>query len=192
MNQNPLGKLGPSRRGQGVGPGVGRRRIEIGGISLPHIDFVRGLPKRHLAQRGQGGFLEEVLHGALSFVRAIDRTTLQSIEKCSRRQVDQDDLVRLLHHPIRDRLPHLNAGDLPHLIVEALQMLNVHGREHLDAGLEKRHHVFPPLASSRAGHIRVREFIDGADLGVPHENGVRIHLFAHVPAVLDAPPGDDL
>ncbi len=71
----------------------------------------------------------------------------------SRRQIHHHDFIRLLHHPVRNRLAHADAADLPDLVVQALQVLDVHRRQNIDAGLEQHLHVFPSLGALRAGTL---------------------------------------
>src|SRR6266850_1994011 len=52
------------------------------------------------------------------------------------RQVDQLDVVGLLEHRVGHRLAHHHPGDLRDDVVERLEMLDIHGRVDVDAGVE--------------------------------------------------------
>jgi hypothetical protein len=64
-----------------------------------------------------------------------------------------------LEHPARRRLAHPYAGHLKHLIVEAGEVLDVHGPEHIDSGGKQQVNVLPAFLALRPRVIRVRKFI---------------------------------
>jgi len=71
-------------------------------------------------------------------------------------------------------------------------MLNVHGRHHIDAGLEDLQHVLVALVVTAAGGIRVRELVDHTESRLARKNRVEIHFFQYDAAVLDLAARDDL
>jgi hypothetical protein len=48
------------------------------------------------------------------------------------------------------------------------------------------------VCAARSRHVRVGEFVDERDLGLPGEDGVEVHLLQTAAPVLDHPAGDDL
>ncbi len=139
-----------SRGSQAFAPGservpARRRRSRADALRVPQVDLVGRLSHRQLPQRRERRLLEEALHRALDLLRRVDDAALESVEQGPRRQVDQHDLVGLLDDPVRYRLPDLDARDLLELIVQALQVLHVHGREHVDARVEQDDDVLPAL-----------------------------------------------
>ncbi len=112
---------------------------------------------------------------------------------CFGRGVDQLDLIRLAQHPVRNPLPDLHPGDLLHRVGDALQVLDVHGRDHVDPGLEKLQHVLPALlVGPRARHVGMSELVDEGDLRVPGQHGAEVHLRERRAPVLHQPARDRL
>ena len=61
-------------------------------------------------------------------------------------------------------------------VVKALEVLDVDGRDHVDAGGEHLLDVLVALGVSRARGVRVRQLVDQRELGRPPEDRVDIHL----------------
>ena len=55
-------------------------------------------------------------------------------------------------------------------------MLDVHGGQHGDAGVEQLLDVLPALGVAGAGHVGVRQLVDDGDLRTACEHRVDIHL----------------
>jgi hypothetical protein len=93
----------------------------------PHlgVDAIGGLPEGQRAQRDQVALAEEVLDGVRGQVRDVDLLALQAVQEIVRREVDELHLVRLLEDRVGNRLPHPDASDLRHHVVQALPMLHV-------------------------------------------------------------------
>src|SRR5262249_15833249 len=141
-----------------------------------------------LAQGDERRFLEKVFEGRLGALRLIDDAACQAVQQRPRREIDHDHLVRLLEDPVRNRLAHADAGALPDLIVEALEVLHRHRRQHVDAVLNQDLYVLPPLEALRPGHVGVRELVDDRDLRMPPEDGVRVHLLELCATIVDDLP----
>ena len=75
---------------------------------------------------------------------------LQPLDQRGRREVDEHDLVGLREHRVRERLAHAHAGQLRHLVVERLEVLDVDGRVDVDAGVQHVGDVLVALARARA------------------------------------------
>ena len=106
--------------------------------------------------------------------------------------VDELDLVRRPHHRVRDRLLLLDAGDLLDHVVHRLEVLDVHGRDHVDPGPQQLLDVLPALLVAGAGDVRVGELVDERDRRLAGQDRVDVHLLEGRVPVLDAVPGDDL
>ncbi len=157
---------------------------------LAGIHLVRGLTKSHFAKGGKDGLFKEILLGQLRLRRGVDDSAVEPVEQRARREVDENNFVGALQDPVWNGFAHLNARDLPHLIVEAFEVLNVHGRENVNARGEQRHHILPALGPRRAGYIRVGKLVHQADFRMAGENGVGIHLLKSSFAVCNAAAGN--
>ena len=82
------------------------------------------------------------------------------------REIDEYDFVGFVHHPVRHGFANADAGDVPHLVVEAFQVLDVHGGEDVDAGVEQCVHVLPAFGVVAAGDVAVGELIHHGDGGL--------------------------
>ena len=101
------------------------------------------LPQRQFPERDQCLFLEEILQGPAGLVGFIHHAPSQSVDKSLGGDVDHHDFVGLLDHPIRHRFTDSDPGDVPDLIVEAFEVLQVHRGQHVDTGIQQHHDVFP-------------------------------------------------
>jgi len=128
----------------GCGPGArDRADLHVG----PHllVDATRGPAHRQLAQRGQVAFSEEALGRAGRLLGHIHLALRQALQQFVRWQVDQLDLVRLVHDPVGDGLADHDAGDLSDDVPRALHVLDVERCVDVDAGPEELVDVLPPL-----------------------------------------------
>jgi len=64
-------------------------------------------------------------------------------------------------------------------------VLNVHRGQHVDAGLDQDHDVFPAFGSRRAGNVGVGKFVDGAEVGLAAKDGIGIHLLERMVSIFD-------
>jgi hypothetical protein len=67
---------------------------------------------------------EEVFERGARAFRRIDDAAREPIQQRARRQVDHHNLIRLLQHPVWNGLAHADAGALPDLVVQALEVSN--------------------------------------------------------------------
>ena len=74
------------------------------------------------------------------------------------------DLVGRAHDGVRHRLALGHAGDLLDDVVDRLEVLDVDGRDHVDARVEDLLDVLPALRVARARHVGVRELVDQRQL----------------------------
>ena len=73
----------------------------------------------------------------LSTVDGINIAALHALLQSLRRQVGQHNFVDALHHPVRDRLANLDAGDLLHRGADAFHVLHIHRGKHVDLRIQQ-------------------------------------------------------
>ena len=98
------------------------------------LDVLGDLAQRQLAQGGELVGAEEVVERDLGALRRVHLPRPQPRLQLLRRQVDEDHLVRVLEHAVREGLAHAHLGQLEDRVVQALEMLDVDGRDHVDPG----------------------------------------------------------
>src|SRR2546427_501283 len=131
-----------------------------------------GSAQRELAQGDEVALAKEVPDGLLRLVGHVDLAVPEALEQIVGRQVDQLDLVGLLEDRVRHRLAHDDPGDLRDDVVEALDVLDVHGRIDVDAGVEELDHVLPPFGVARARRVGMRQLVDEDQGGTASERAV--------------------
>ena len=70
-------------------------------------------------------------------------------------------------------------------------MLHIERGVNTDASIEQLEHILVALRVARARCIRVREFIDHRQTGMPGEDRIEIHLLEFRSAILDLRPRHD-
>ncbi len=130
----------------------------------PRLDVLGDLAQRELAQRAELVGPEEVLERDRGAFLRIDLAGPQALLQLLRRQVDEHDLVGLVEDPVGERLAHADLGELEDRVVEALEVLDVDGRDHVDAGVEHLLDVLPALLVPHPRRVRVRELVDEREL----------------------------
>ena len=187
-----------------VGADGGQQRLARGphgllaadGVGAPpvlnlRVGAVGGAAQHQLAQRDQVAFAKEVGRRALGLLRHIDLAGGHARQQFVGRQIDHHHLVGGVHHVVGHRLPHAHAGDVAHDVVQALQVLHVHGAPHVDAGGQQLLHVLPALGVARAGGVAVRQLVEqhqwrlgAARVFEPEgQRGVEVELAQHALAV---------
>jgi hypothetical protein len=109
-----------------------------------------------------------------------------------RAHVDQLDLVGGADHVVGDGLALPDPRDLLGDVVERLEVLDVDGGDHLDAGLEQDLDVLPPLLVRAARDVGVGELVDQHDVGASLEDRLDVHLLLDGAAVGDLLARHDL
>ena len=156
------------------------------------VDPVGGAAQRQFAQGDQVALAKEVAHRAFGLLRQVDLALLQALQQFVGRQVDHHDFVGVIEHAIRHGLPDAHSGDAAHDIVQAFQMLHVHCRPHVDAGIQQLFDVLPPFGVARPGHIGVRQFVDQDQLRRARQRRVEIELVQQPVAIPDVLQGQPL
>ena len=175
-------------------PGGPRSRDRVGlhVVQELRIHALGRAPKGELPQGRQVAGREVVGHGALGGLGHIDLALVQSLDQVLGRDVDHLDIVGPLQDRIRHGLPHADAGDLRHHVVQALDMLNVHRGEHVDAGREQFLHIHVAFGMAAALGIGVGQLVDEDERGPAPQDRVEVHLLETVPLVVENPPRHDL
>ena len=156
------------------------------------VDPVGHPEKRELAQGAEVPGAEVVAERGVDALCGIDVPVRHAAPDRLRRHVHELDLVGPADDRVRDRLLLLDPRDLLDDVVDRLEVLDVQGRDHRDAGVEQGLDVLPALLVLRAGDVRVRQLVDERHLGPAGENRVEIHLLERRAAVLDRPSWHDL
>jgi hypothetical protein len=171
----------------GVGPAVDadhdplpehRRRLVLGQLRPEELALLLlgDLAQGEGAQRDQVVHAEEVGEGGADLLGGVDPSLGDPLPQRVGRQVDQDDLVGLVQQPVGEGLTDPHAGDLVDLVVEALQVLDVHGGEDVDAGLQQLLDVLPALGVAAARVVGVGQLVHQAELGRALQQPVGVHL----------------
>ena len=138
------------------------------GARLAHeplgLDALGDLAQRDLAQRLEVLDPEEAVERGRHALGLVDLAGPQPLDQRRRRDVDEHDLVGGGEHGVGERLAHAHAGELGDLVVERLEVLDVDGREHVDAGGEHVGDVLVALGVLGARRVRVRELVDQREL----------------------------
>ena len=129
---------------------------------------------------------------ALGLLGHVDLALLEPLHQVVRGEVDHLDVVRPVEDRVRHRLAHPDARDLGHDVVEALDVLDVHRRVDVDAGVQQFLDVEVALGMAAPGRVRVGEFIDQHELGLARQHGIEVHLLEPGALVRDAAARDDL
>ncbi|MNF39079.1 hypothetical protein D3C84_200430 [compost metagenome] len=138
------------------------------------IDPRRGKLQRQFTQRGEPGQAGKDLVRRL--LRQLELARAPPLQQFARRQVDEHQLVGLLHHPVGNRLVDAQAGELHHLTVETLQVLHVEGGVDVDAGGEQLLHVLPAPGVAAAGRIGMGQLGDQGQLRRIGQQTVEVEL----------------
>ena len=145
------------------------------------LDLLGHLAQRDLAQRRQVLDLEEVVQRRGHALARVDLALgRRSMSVSGVRSTSTTSSARR-EHAVGEGLAHAGAGQLGHLVVEALQVLHVHGGEDVDAGVEDVLDVLEALGVLGAGRVGVRQLVDQAELGCALEDRRQVHLLERAP-----------
>ncbi len=165
-------------------------RLPLRGDSL--LDAVRlqrdihlvGEPEQgELAQGGQVSEAKVVAERGVHPGSRVDETLGEALAQCLRGEVDEFDLVGATEHVVGDGLALRHAGDLPDHVAERLDVLDVDGGEHVEAGGEQGVDILPALLVRGTGCVGVRELVDEHDLGPAGQDAGEVQLVESDPAV---------
>jgi hypothetical protein len=134
---------------------------------------------------------KKVFQSGLNFVFSIYFAFCESFSQVLGGQVDIDDLVGLGDHRIRNPFPHFDAHELFDSIIEAFQVLDVHGCDHMDAAGEDFLDILVTLDVPAFGHVVMGKLIDQRHGRLSGQHGIHIHFFHFHAFVFPDQPGDD-
>ena len=155
------------------------------GRALAALEALGHLAQRELAQVSEVLLLEEVLQRPGDLVGRVDLPGAQPLVQVLDGQVQVDDLVGLLEEAVGDRLAHRHAGRALDQVVQALQVLDVHRADDVDARVEQLEDVLVPLLVVAARDVRVRELVDDRQRRIAPQDRVEVHLLDGDAAVFD-------
>src|SRR5580700_10934555 len=165
----PYQPVGPGNRGDGHHDALARLPHDLGVVPPQVLQQVLvGLvgqePQRELPQGGQIVDAEEVGQGQRDPLLRIDVAVQHAASELLRRRVDQLDLIRLAHDPIRDTFTDPRLRHVLNLVGDALEVLDVDGGDDVDPRGEDFQDVLPPLAVlARSWHVRMSKLVDQGD-----------------------------
>ena len=162
------------------------------GVLELSLDPAGDEPQGQLAQGGQVRLGEELLERDLGPLGRIDVAVLHPLAQGVRAHVDELDLVRGLEDLVGEALVDRRAGDRRDRVGDALEVLDVHRADDVDAGVADDLDVLPALVARRPGHVGVGELVDQRDRRLAREDGVGVHLLDDDAAVLDPAARHDL
>ena len=140
------------------------------------VDALGGPAQGQFAQREQVAFAKEVAPGPLGLPGQIDLAFAQALQQLIGCQIDEDDLVGLVEDVVGNGLEDAQAGDLADDIADAVQVLDIDGRKHVDAGGEQLFDVLPAPGVAGVGRVAVREFVDEDQLGFAGQRRVEVEF----------------
>ena len=123
------------------------------------------------------------MQGCFGLMRDINLPLAQAAEQLLGGEVDKDNAVCIEQNLIGQGLFYPDPGQLPHQIVEALQMLDVEGAVDVDTGVEQLLDILPALLVAAAGGVAVGQLVHHGDGRLPRQQAVEVHLLQPLLAV---------
>ena len=142
-------------------------------------------------ERAQVARAEVVGQGGVDALGRVDVAVGHAPAKGLGAHVDQLDLVGGADDGVRHGLALRDAGDALHHVVQGLEVLDVDGRDDVDAGVEQLVDVLPALGVAAARRVGVGQLVDQRHRRLAGEHGVEVHLLERGAAVLHRAPRDD-
>ena len=151
------------------------------------VDAVGRLPQGEFAQRKQVRLAKEPLEGSSDLLGHVDLARLEPFEQVLGREVDQLDLGGVVEDPVRHGLLLPHARDPGDHVVEALDVLDIECRPHVEPGLEHLVDVLPAFGVAwrriAVDEVRMGQLVDDRDGGAPAQGSVEIELAARHAAI---------
>ena len=156
-------------------PGAGD--VVVGPVPVELVVDLVGQPEQASSRSAVRLPIAEVVgQRRVDLLRRVDVPVRHPPAQRLRGHVDQFDLVGAADDLVGHGLPLRHPGDLLDDVVERFQVLDVHGRDDVDAGVEQPLDVLPAFVVARAGHVRVRELVDQRHRRRAGDHGVGVHL----------------
>ncbi len=134
---------------------------------------------------------EEIFQGGLHALHRIDFSLLEALLEVFGGEVDVDDLVGLGQDRVGEALAHFDADEVLHHVVEAFEMLDVEGGDHVYSRCDDVLDVLVTLGVFAAGDVGVRQLIDDGDRGMAGDDGIHIHFLNDDLVIFNLSAGDD-
>lgn len=179
----------------GVGGGAGQADQDVlTGLGLflslePRggVQPVRRPPQGNFPEEGQVFLGEKIPQGQGRLPLTVDLTLPQPFQQVRRLQVHQLHLVGGVEHAVRDALGHRDTRDGGHLIIQALQMLDIDGGIDIDTRAKQLLDILVALHMAAAPGVGMGQLVHQEKLGLPGQGRVQIEFFQLDPFI-----GDDL
>ena len=152
-----------------------------------HAHVIGDEPQGEFAQRGEIGFAEKILRGGGGAIGQINLALVQTLDEFGGWQIHQFH-HRVVEHAVGNGLANLRAGDLPHGVRAALDVLHVERGEDVNARIEQFRHILPAFGMTRAGRVGVREFVHERELRAAREHRIEIHFSERDAAMVELLP----
>lgn len=150
---------------------------------------VRRAAQGQFAQGDQVTLAEKMLGRPLGLLRLVYLALLEAAQQFVGRDIDQHHFIGAVEHRVGQGFGHAHAGNSPRHVVQAFQVLHVHGRQHIDAGRQQFLDVLPALRMARTGHVRMGQFIHQYQRRRAQQGLVQVELEQGLAPVLDGLQG---
>ena len=140
------------------------------------VHALGGAPERQFAQGRDIAGREEMAERTLSLGFHIDFAFPQPPQQLLGSGVHQLDLVGFVQNLVRHGLAHMDAGDLGDHVIEAFDVLDIHGGEDVDARCQNLLDIEIALGVAAAFRVGVGQLIHQNQSGMPLQNSVQVHL----------------
>src|SRR5262249_31338066 len=143
------------------------------------------------AESGEIAFSEKIFRRGDGAIREIHLALRQAGAELLGSEINEHDLVGRIENRIGNGFPNDDAGDLLNGVATAFDMLDVDGRENVDAGVEQFEDILVAFRVQRSGRVGVRQLIDYRNLRTPEQNRVEVQFSESRAAIFQLSPGHD-
>ena len=155
------------------------------------IDPVGRPAQGKFPQGDEVALAEKVLDCRGRLFRHIDLSFSHALQQVVGGKVDEFDLIGPVEQKIRHGFPYIDARDLGDYVVQAFEVLDVHGCEDGDSGAEQLIDVLPALFMAGAGCVRVGQFVNEKNSRLAMKCAVEVEFLEDRAAILDVLAGQD-
>lgn len=156
------------------------------------VDAIGQPQQRELSKCREVSLPEVPRQRRVDLVRRVDVAVCHSSPQRLRTHIDEFDRVCLANDAVGHGLTLAYPGDRLDDVVEGFEVLDVDGRDDIDAVCQQSRDVFPTLRVLGSLDVGVRELVDERDLGPTRAHGRQVHLLVRAPAVGEPTPRHDL
>jgi len=133
-----------------------------------------------------------MLKRALGVTWNVNLSFFKTLDEIIGSEIDQFDGIGAVENRIRYGFTNTDVGDLGDNLIQAVNVLNVHGGVNIDASAQQLLDVEVAFWVPAAWRIGMSEFIDQDDLRSPSDDGIEVHLVQELTLVLNALTRNDL